>query len=88
MTDKQYSDTEKLQMLLTHWLQHNESHGKEYAKWATAAREAGHSTTAEYIEQAIKLLAQADKAFEQALESVGGPGKAHKHHHHHHHHHD
>jgi len=83
MTDKKYADIEKLQMLLSHWLQHNESHGKEYAKWAAIARQAGHSTTAEYIEQALELLAKADMAFAKALESVGGPGKAHQHHHHH-----
>ena len=84
MTDKQYTDIEKLQMLLTHWLQHNESHGKEYAQWAEIARRAGHSTTADFIEQAIDLLAKADLAFEKALASVGGPGKGHPHPHHHH----
>ena len=85
MTEKQYSDIEKLQLLISHWLQHNESHGAEYAKWAAAARQAGHPTTAEYIEQAIDLLAKADKAFEMALKSVGGPRKGHQHHQHHHH---
>lgn len=82
MTDKQYTDIEKLQMLLSHWLQHNESHGKEYAKWAAVARQAGHATTAEHIEKAVELLAKADKAFEKALQSIGGPGRGHQHHHH------
>ena len=83
MTDKQYTDIEKLQMLLSHWLQHNESHGKEYAKWAAVARQTGHATTAEHIEKAVELLAKADKAFEKALQSIGGPGRGHQHHHHH-----
>jgi hypothetical protein len=83
MTEKQYTDLEKLQMLLTHWLQHNEGHGKEYAQWIEVARQAGHFSTAEYIEQAVDLLAKADKAFEKALESVGGPSKGDGHHHHH-----
>ena len=82
MTEKQYTDIEKLQMLITHWLQHNESHGKEYAKWVAVAREAGHSTTAEHIEQAVDMLAKADRAFEKALESVGGPRQGQHHHHH------
>jgi hypothetical protein len=86
MTEKQYSDIEKLQMLITHWLQHNESHGKEYAKWAAVARQAGYPTTAERIEQAVDLLAKADKALEKALESVGGPSKGQQPNHHHHHH--
>jgi hypothetical protein len=82
MTEKQYTDIEKLQLLISHWLQHNEDHGKEYAKWAALAREAGQSTAAECIEQAVDLLAKADRAFEKALASVGGPGKRHQHHHH------
>ena len=84
MTEKHYSDTEKLQMLIASWLEHNESHGREYAKWAAVARQAGNPAAAAYIEQAVDLLAQADKAFAKALESVGGPGKGQQHHHHHH----
>jgi len=83
MTDKQYSDIEKLQMLLTHWLQHNKSHSEEYAKWVAVARRDGYAATADYIEQAIDLLAKADNAFAKALESVGGPSQGHHHHHHH-----
>ena len=82
MAEKQYTDIEKLQMLLAHWLQHNESHGKEYAKWAAVTRNAGHTATAEYVEEAVELLAKSDKAFEKALQSIGGPGRGHQHHHH------
>jgi len=85
MAEKQYTDIEKLQMLITHWLQHNQSHGQEYAKWAAVARQAGNSTAAACIEQAVELLAEADKAFARALESVGGPGKGEPHGPHHHH---
>jgi len=88
MTEKHYSDLEKLQMLLTHWLQHNESHGSEYLKWAEVARQDGHATTAEFIEQAVDFLKKADKSLGKALESVGGPSKEYQHHHHHHHHDD
>lgn len=83
MTEKHYSDLEKLQMLLTHWLQHNESHGSEYLKWAAVAREDGHATTAEFIEQALEFLKKADESLGKALESVGGPSQEHQHHHHH-----
>ena len=85
MTEKHYSDLEKLQMLLTHWLQHNESHGSEYLKWAAVAREDGHAATAEFIEQALEFLKKADESLGKALESVGGPSQEHQHHHHHHH---
>ena len=83
MTEKKYTDIEKLQVLVSHWLQHNESHGKEYAKWASVARQSGHSTAAQCIEQAVDLLAEADKALAEALESLGGLGKGQQHHHHH-----
>ena len=84
MTEKHYSDLEKLQVLLTHWLQHNESHGAEYLKWAEVARQGGHTATAEFIDQAVELLNKADESLRKALESVGGP--SHQGHHHHHHH--
>jgi fructose-bisphosphate aldolase class 1 len=87
MTEKKYTDIEKLQTLLTHWLQHNQDHGKEYAKWSVVARQAGNPTAAACIEQAVELLAKADKAFAQALEAVGGPREEHSPHGHGHHHH-
>jgi hypothetical protein len=75
VTEKNYSDTEKLQMLLSHWLQHNEHHGSEYLKWAEIARQGGHASTAELIEQAVEFLKKSDKSLEKALESVGGPSQ-------------
>ena len=88
MTEKNYSDREKLQVLLGHWLQHNESHGKEYLRWAEKAREGGHAAAAGFIEQAVGLLRESDALLKKALETVGGPGPGHPHHHHHHHHND
>jgi hypothetical protein len=82
MTEKNYSDIEKLQVLLTHWLQHNESHGAEYLKWADVARQGGHTTTAACIEQAVNLLQKADESLGKALDSIGGPSQDHHHHHH------
>jgi len=86
MAEKNYTDLEKLQVLLAHWLQHNESHGSEYLKWAEVARKDGHTITAEFIEQAVDLLKKSDESLEKALESVGGSSQEHEHHHHHHHH--
>ena len=84
MTEKHYSDREKLQVLLTHWLQHSETHGKEYLQWIEKAREGGHADTAEFIEQAVALLKKADESLQKALDSIGGPSHGHHHHHHHH----
>jgi rubrerythrin len=88
MAEKKYSDPEKLQLLIDHWLQHNRNHGVEYQKWAEMARQAGLSETAELIKQAIVSMEDADKALAKALASVGGPTKEHQHHQQHHHHHD
>ena len=84
MAEKNYTDLEKLQVLLTHWLQHNESHGSEYLKWAEVARQGGHAATADFIEQAVGLLKKADQSLEKALASVCGPNQEHGHHKHHH----
>ena len=84
MTKKNYSDLEKLQLLLTHWLQHNKSHSSDYLKWADVARQGNHTKTAEFIEQAVDFLKKSDKSLEKALASVGGPGKEDGHHHHNH----
>ena len=75
MAEKKYTDLEKLQVLLTHWLKHNESHGSEYVKWAQVARQDGHTITADFIEQAVDLLKKADASLEKALESVAVQAK-------------
>ena len=70
MSEKNYSDTEKLQLLLDHWLQHNESHVAEYLKWADVARQNGQEKAAEFIDQAVGLLNKADQSLEKALEML------------------
>ena len=85
MAEKGYSDSEKLQVLLDHWLQHNSGHGKDYQQWADVARQAGLYVTATLIEQAAGLLQDADRALAKALASVGGPPQKQQHHHHGHH---
>ena len=88
MTEKHYTELEKLQVMLSHWLQHNQSHAAEYEKWAEVARKAGHPDAAGHIEQALDLLDKADKTLQKALDCVGGPVSGHHHGHHHHHHND
>jgi hypothetical protein len=84
MAKKNYSDLEKLQVLLTHWLQHNESHGSEYLKWAEVARQDGLETAADLIEEAVAFLKKSDESLKKAQESVGSPAHGHQGHHHHH----
>ena len=85
MDEKQYTDTQKLQMLLDHWLQHNKCHVAEYQEWTEVARQAGLSETADLIQQAVASLKNADDALAKALTSAGGSPKKHQHHQHHQH---
>jgi hypothetical protein len=66
------NETEKLQMLIPHWLEHNEEHAEEYRLWAKQAGDA-----AKDILVAADLMAQVNAAFEK----LGG---ALDHHHQHH----
>ena len=82
MAEKEYSEIEKLQVLISHWLEHNASHGREYANWGEVAEKAGHRDAAEHIGRAVALLAEADRALQEALKAVGGTAAGHAHHHH------
>ena len=84
MDEKQYTDTQKLQMLLDHWLQHNKCQVAEYQEWTEVARQAGLSETADLIQQAVASLKNADNALAKALTSAGGSLKNQHHQHHQH----
>ena len=87
MTTK--SDLEKLQILLPHWLDHNQSHAEEFDKWSAVAKEAGQGEAASLIAAAAARLREADQALTAALAKVGGgkSGEGHHHGHDHDHHH-
>lgn len=80
---------EKLRVMLPHWVEHNRSHGKEFAGWAEEL--AGtHVDLAGQLNKAVSALEDAQQALEKALEMTGGPRAdegGHKHNHHNHHHH-
>jgi len=75
------TDMEKLRVLLPHWIEHNHSHGAEFAKWAAIAGQAGRPAVAALIDQAIAALTDANQALTQALAAVGGPAPETAHHH-------
>ncbi|HIJ79023.1 MAG: hypothetical protein OEY01_08395 [Desulfobulbaceae bacterium] len=82
------STIEKLQILLPHWVEHNNNHEAEFSKWAEAAGQAGEKSLAELLNKAVASMAATDAILKEALKLVGGPGKEHHHHHHHGHDHD
>ena len=77
-------EIEKLRLLLPHWIEHNNGHEEECAKWSAIARQSGHDTVADYIDGAIAAMKTANDELGKALSEVGGKVDGHHHHHHHH----
>ena len=84
------NQTEKLRVLLPHWIEHNLGHGEDCRKWAAIAREEGQGKVADYVDDAIKAMIKVNELLEMALREAGGPAQGGEcgHHHHDEHHHD
>ncbi len=80
-------NVEKLRVMLQHWIEHNKGHVEEFEKWQKTMSEEGHSSLADHINEAIKLMATVNAQLEKALHEAGGPKSDDDDHHHHHHHH-
>jgi hypothetical protein len=61
-------ETEKLRVLLPHWIKHNSEHADEFREWA---QKAGPAQSA--LLDAANLLEQANGRLQEALEQLGGP---------------
>jgi len=69
-----YSESEKLRLLLPHWIEHNTEHAVEFREWAGRVDEATGKILA-----AADQLEQANYELAQALELLGGPLAGHNH---------
>lgn len=78
-------ESEKLRVLLPHWIEHNNGHESDCIKWAEIARKEGQESVADYIDAAVKTMKETNDLLAKALEEAGGASE-HGHHHHHHHH--
>ena len=74
---------EKLQILLPHWIEHNQNHAAEFQKWAAAARADGATSLAAILDQAAANMLATDTLLKQASAEAGTPVVAHHHHHEH-----
>ncbi len=74
---------EKLQILLPHWVEHNQNHETEFKQWAEQVRSEGNAQLADLLDQAVASMGETDGILQQALEMVGGPAAGGHHHHHH-----
>ena len=73
---------EKLQVLLPHWIEHNQGHTEECRKWAA---QADHQEVQTHLNAALTAMEVVTDHLEKALDASGGP-RADGHHGHHHHH--
>jgi len=60
--------TEKLRVLIPHWIEHNEVHAGEFRSWADEAGEAAGD-----ILDAADQMSRLNQSLETALEKLGGP---------------
>lgn len=75
------NDIARLQLLLPHWIEHNEEHAGEFRKWAERARAAGEVHVADHLLTAAHKLAQANEALQGALNHLGGASASPEHNH-------
>ena len=80
------NDLEKLRVMLPHWIEHNQSHGAEFAQWAEKLK-ADTPEVAVLLAKSVTSLAEAQAGLEEALAKAGGPLSDHSHDHSDHHHH-
>ncbi|MFL7807963.1 MAG: hypothetical protein AB8I80_05010 [Anaerolineae bacterium] len=66
------NEVDKLRALLPHWLEHNEEHAADFARWATTVERAGQMEAAAQIRKAIVEMERANEALRTALDVLGG----------------
>lgn len=59
-------DIEKLNILLPHWIEHNDSHLKAYLEWADRLSGEQWAATAGHIREASDAIARANESFRAA----------------------
>ena len=76
------NELEKLQVLLPHWIEHNQGHAEECQKWAGTV---GQGDVQSSLNAAFETMELVTHHLDKALAAAGGPKKDGDHHHHHHH---
>jgi hypothetical protein len=62
------NDTQKLRVLIPHWIEHNKEHAEEYLRWAEHANEVSQDILA-----AADSLMPVNQALTEALTKLVGP---------------
>jgi len=61
---------EKAQIRIEHWLEHNESHVREYETFASELEEADKNESARHIRKMASLAAQSSDCLRRALRAL------------------
>lgn len=61
------NDTEKLRVIIPHWIEHNSEHADEFRSWAEKVGENG-----EDLSEAAELIEEANEVLGELLEKLGG----------------
>ena len=61
---------EKAQMRIEHWLEHNESHVREYETFARELEDADKNESARHIREMASLAAQSSDCLRRALKAL------------------
>ncbi len=78
-------NSEKLRVILQHWIEHNGGHVAEFEKWQKIMNEDGKDSIAVSLGDAISQMDKVSDILAEILAECGGPKEASGHHHHHHH---
>ncbi|GAB6908163.1 conserved hypothetical protein [Desulfosarcina cetonica] len=64
--DAPLSFSQKLEKLLTHWIQHNDHHVEDYRQWAEEAGKNDQAAVAELLKAAAELTETVTQRFREA----------------------
>jgi len=64
------TDFEKLEVLLKHWMEHNEEHGKEFQRWAERAKALGNVEVHDEILCAVEQMDLANNCLMRARDKL------------------
>jgi hypothetical protein len=59
---------QKLETLLHHWIEHNQSHAAEYEKWVRKAKEEGLGDVGSAVEKAGVVVQSSNGHLQQAID--------------------
>ena len=63
-------DEAKLNILLSHWIEHNKEHAEEFTEWALKAKSNGKGEVHDHMMKAVQQMNGANKSLLAALERL------------------